>query len=117
MFNLGMYADLEIEKTKKNLSEFEHLLYHKGVIPEILDKEPITEQICYLHIDLNSTKPTKETLDRLFPLLEPNGVLLLDDYGHFDYHDTKKMIDEYFKDYPILKLNTGQAIIFKQKTN
>ena len=43
---------------------------------------------------------TKHELIHLFPLLTENGVLIIDDYGF--WAGTKKAVDEYFADKPIL---------------
>ena len=113
---LGQYAVLDINRTKRNLSEFkDNAIYHQGYIPEsftALPKAP--SSIIYLAIDLNSAKPTSDTLDFFFPRLVKGGIILFDDYGHIGYTDTKKITDKFFSDKPgiLLKLPTGQAIYY-----
>lgn len=113
----GKYSELNIEMTKENLQEFENIItYHEGYIPESFTKEPENPQsIIYLHIDLNSGKPTLEALKFFYPKLEDRGVILFDDYGALNYSDTKKMIDEFFKDKNgiLFEIPTGQAIYYK----
>jgi hypothetical protein len=41
-----------------------------------------------------------EELETLYPLLSEKGVLIIDDYGHFD--GARKAVDEYFENRPIL---------------
>ena len=43
------------------------------------------------------------------------GVILFDDYGWDAYIDTRRIIDEFFKDKPgiLFEFPTGQAIYFK----
>jgi len=113
----GKYSELNIQMTKENLLEFEDIvIYHQGYIPESFKMEPENPQsIVYLHIDLNSANPTLETLKFFFPKLEDRGVILFDDYGAINYLDTRKMIDEFFKDKDgiLFETPTGQAIFYK----
>ena len=114
--HVGRYAQLNIEKTKRNLAEFkDNVIYHQGFIPESFDLPPESpKSIVFLHIDLNSAKPTLETLNFFLPKLAKGGVILFDDYAWEGYEDTKKTIDAYFRDKPgiIMKLPTGQAIYY-----
>jgi len=116
VYHIGKYAELNIEKTKKNLAEFnDHVIYHQGFIPESLHLPPESpKSIVYLHIDLNSAKPTVGALDFFLPRLVKGGVILFDDYAWYGYEDTKKTIDAYFRDKSgiIMKLPTGQAIYY-----
>ena len=115
--NLGRYSELKLDVTKRNLHEFENMIiYHKGYIPEILNKEPISpSSIVYLHIDLNSTLPTIDTLDFFFTKLISGGVILFDDYGWSNHKDTKHEVDKFFKGKPgiLMHLPTAQAIYFR----
>lgn len=115
--SLGRYSELKLDVTKKNLHEFnDMIIYHKGYIPEVFEKESVSpSSIIYLHIDLNSTSPTIDTLDFFFPKLISGGVILFDDYGWSNHIDTKNAVDEFFKDKPgiLMQLPTAQAIYFR----
>ncbi len=114
--HVGNYSELDINTTKNNLKEFNgNLIYHIGYIPESLVSEESPETIVYMHIDLNSAKPTLSALEFFFPRLVRGGVILFDDYGQEEYRDTKKTIDIFFSDKPglLLKLPTSQAIYFR----
>ena len=92
-----------------------NIIFHQGYIPNLFNTLPKSpENIIYLHIDLNSAKPTISTLEYFLPRLVPGGVILFDDYGWSPYFDTKNAIDEFFYDKSgtLLKLPTGQAIYF-----
>jgi len=114
--NEGRYQELEIDMTKKNLEESnEYIIYHQGYIPESFHStSEAPHSIVFLHIDLNSAKPTLSSLEFFYPRLVRGGIMLFDDYGWLGYEDTKKTIDKFFSDKPgiILKLPTGQAIYF-----
>ena len=115
-WHVNLYKNLDIESTKKNLIEFkENLIFHQGYIPDSLMKKPDPpDTIFYLHIDLNSAKPTESALEFFYPRLVVGGVILFDDYGWGAYEDTKNTIENFFKDKPglLMKIPTGQAIYF-----
>ena len=108
------YQNLNINKTKKNLSEYDdYITYHQGYIPKTFSTNPPTpKSISYLHIDLNSVKATQSTLEFFFPRLEPGGVIIFDDYGSLVFEETRKMIDSFFHGKPgiLLKSPTGQTM-------
>ena len=112
----GKYVDLDFERTKNNLIQFKkRIVFHRGYIPEIFKEPPASpDSIRYLHIDLNSSKPTIDALRFFLPRLAKGGIILFDDYGWAQYFDTKKAIDEFFFNKPglLLKFPTGQAIYY-----
>jgi O-methyltransferase len=112
----GRYKELELERTQKNLSKFQtSIVYHKGYIPESLQKNPkAPDSICYLHIDLNSSKATLAALEFFYSRLVKGGVILFDDYAGTGYGDTKEVVDEFFSNKLgiLQKIPTGQAIYY-----
>lgn len=114
--SVGRYRGLDINITKKNLSEFNaNIIYHKGYVPESFKNLPESpNSIIYLHIDLNSARPTFSALEFFFPYIVPGGVIIFDDYGDRAFKDIKKIVDKFFSEKPgmLLKLPTGQAIYF-----
>jgi len=109
----GKYHDLSIERTKSNLKKFEkNIVYHQGNMPETFNGSP--ESIVYLHIDLNSAKPTLSALNFFYPKLVNGGIIIFDDYGQVGYSDTKDVVDKFFSDKQgiLFKSPTSQAIYF-----
>src|SRR4051794_32422090 len=65
----------------------------EGRVEETLpDAAP--EQIALLRLDTDWYESTRHELDHLYPRLSPGGVLILDDYGH--YEGARRAVDEYF---------------------
>ena len=54
----------------------------------------IPERIALLRLDTDWYESTKHELEYLYPLLAPGGILIIDDYGHWD--GCRKAVDEYF---------------------
>ena len=115
--NTNQYDYLEVESTAKNLSKYgKDLVFKQGFIPETFTGEEEPESIVWLHIDLNSSPPTLDTLDYYWDRLEAGGVVLFDDYAQPTYIDTKQVVDKWIlgrTDGIILQMPTSQALIFK----
>lgn len=96
--NIHCFSNLEetklnILRTTKNLNNFKFI---KGDVTKTLEiKKNIPSKISLLILDVDFYKPTKKLLEVLYPKLEKNGVLIIDDYGH--WQGCKKACDEYFK--------------------
>lgn len=116
MDHVGAYSDSSMDRTKSNLKKFEkNIIYHRGFIPDTFYQSPKSpESISYLHIDLNSSRPTLATLSFFLPKLVKGGIIIFDDYGGINYPETKYVVDEFFskKNGILLKIPTGQAIYF-----
>jgi hypothetical protein len=54
----------------------------------------IPEQIALLRLDTDWYASTRHELEHLYPRLAPGGILIIDDYGHWD--GARKAVDEYF---------------------
>lgn len=85
-----------LDEVKKNLFSTgypkEKIHFIKGMV-ETTIPETIPKKIALLRLDTDWYESTKHEMNHLFPLLEPNGVLIIDDYGHWE--GARKAIDEY----------------------
>lgn len=89
------YAPLE--EVKKNLETTDYpeknLIFVKGMIEDTLPKTK-PDTIALLRLDTDWYTSTKHELQQLFPILSQNGLLIIDDYGHWE--GAKKATDEFF---------------------
>ncbi|HYW73193.1 MAG TPA: TylF/MycF/NovP-related O-methyltransferase, partial [Pyrinomonadaceae bacterium] len=53
------------------------------------------DQIALLRLDTDWYQSTRHELTHLFPRLAPGGVLIIDDYGH--WQGARRAVDEYFE--------------------
>ncbi|MDM8553374.1 TylF/MycF/NovP-related O-methyltransferase [Desulfococcaceae bacterium HSG7] len=62
----------------------------------------IPKSIALLRLDTDWYESTKHELKHLFPLLKPNGILIIDDYGHWE--GARKAVDEYIDENKLIIL-------------
>jgi O-methyltransferase len=58
------------------------------------------EEIALLRLDTDWYSSIKHELEHLYPRVQTDGVLIIDDYGH--YPSARQAVDEYFADDPLL---------------
>jgi|GEM_PF-1070557 O-methyltransferase len=114
--NAGEYAYLDVENAKRNLTAYaSRLVFNKGFVPDSFATANNPPLLAWLHIDLNSAKPTIGALEFFYDRIAAGGIILFDDYAWRDYEDTRIMVRKWLqaKEGFLLPLPTGQAIFFK----
>ncbi len=85
-----------LDEVKKNLFDTgyvqEKMHFVKGKIEDTIP-ESAPDKIALLRLDTDWYESTKHELVHLFPRLQDNGVLIIDDYGH--WQGARKAVDEY----------------------
>lgn len=64
------------------------------VCKTLIEPKNLPQKIAVLRLDTDWYESTKMELEVLYPRLEKNGVLIIDDYGH--WQGSRKAVDEYF---------------------
>jgi hypothetical protein len=75
------------------------LTFVKGMVEETIQGRA-PERIALLRLDTDFYESTRHELEHLWPRLSPGGVLIIDDYGHFE--GARKAVDEFFEERPVL---------------
>lgn len=70
----------------------ERVHFIKGKVEDTIP-ETVPGKIALLRLDTDWYESTRHELAHLFPVLEQYGVLIIDDYGHWE--GAKKAVDEY----------------------
>jgi hypothetical protein len=73
--------------------------YVCGLVEETIPAT-IPDQIALLRLDTDWYGSTAHELRHLYPLVASGGVLIVDDFGHFQ--GVRKAVEEYFAERPIL---------------
>ena len=69
------------------------VVFVKGPVEDTIPAT-VPDRISLLRLDTDWYSSTKHEIEHLYPRLSAHGVLLLDDYGH--YQGARRAIDEYF---------------------
>jgi len=89
-------ASLSLVTSNLNENNAKNIKLIEGDVAVTLrESKNLPEKIAILRLDTDWYESTKVELETLYPLLEPGGVLIIDDYGH--YSGARKAVDEYFK--------------------
>ena len=70
-----------------------HLRFVEGKVEETIPNH-IPDQISLLRLDTDWYESTMHELTHLYPRLQPGGILIIDDYGH--WKGCRRAVDEYF---------------------
>jgi hypothetical protein len=101
--NVFAYATLDEVRANMQQTEYDQTRIHfiQGKVEDTIP-EQAPETIALLRLDTDWHESTWHELEHLFPRLSPRGVLIIDDYGH--WQGCRRATDEYFarENLPIL---------------
>ena len=92
---LADLADVQQNMLRTEFPE-ENIIFVKGKVEDTIPENLPKEDIALLHLDTDWYESTKHELQYLYPKLVINGILLIDDYGHWE--GCRKAVDEYLKE-------------------
>jgi hypothetical protein len=91
-----------LDEVKNNMAKTnypsEKITYIQGKVEETIPNI-LPNKIAILRLDTDWYESTKHEMIHLFPLLVKGGVLIIDDYGH--WQGARKAIDEYTEEHNI----------------
>lgn len=108
------YYTANVESVRKNFSDWKNVQIIQGTVPGTLTQVP-TNQVAYLHIDMNCATPEIAAFEYFWPKLVPGGMVLLDDYGFGRHEEQKRAMDDCARQQGVMvaSLPTGQGLIIK----
>jgi len=88
-----------LEEVKRNMSATGYpphrIAYVKGKVEETIPQHA-PDRIALLRLDTDWYESTRHELEHLYPRLSQNGILIIDDYGHWT--GARKAVDEYLEE-------------------
>jgi hypothetical protein len=98
----GYWCRAGIEEVEANMASTgyptERIHYLKGPVERTIPEQLPPGQVALLRLDTDWYESTRHELAHLFPKLAPGGVLIVDDYGH--WQGARKAVDEYLATLP-----------------
>lgn len=100
------YATLDDVKHNIALTGYssENIHFIKGKVEDTLPNNHYFNSCSLLRLDTDWYESTKIELEHFYPLLQTKGIMIIDDYGH--WQGCRKAVDEYFekiKYFPLLQ--------------
>jgi len=96
-----LFAYASLEEVQRNMANTNYppdlINYVRGKVEDTLAGAPI-ERMSILRLDTDWYESTKLELEVLWERLSPNGVLIIDDYGH--WQGARRAVDEFFTGRP-----------------
>ncbi|MES2479669.1 MAG: TylF/MycF/NovP-related O-methyltransferase [Bacteroidota bacterium] len=91
-------ADIEDVSANIKLTKYalDNFVLIKGKVEDTLNENLPKNKLAILRLDTDWYESTKEELERLYPILITNGVLIIDDYGH--WQGARRAVDEYLQE-------------------
>jgi O-methyltransferase len=114
--NRRVWAFAGLEDVKEGMAELDYpqdqIHFHRGMVEETIpEKAPGT--IAMLRLDTDWYESTRHELEHLYDRLSPGGVLILDDYGHWE--GARLAAQEFMKEHgsrlALLPLGSGRIAI------
>jgi hypothetical protein len=111
------WALASLEEVRQNFERAglldDNVIFVKGKVEyTLLEPANVPDQIALLRLDTDWYESTRIELETLFPRLASGGVLIIDDYGHWE--GARRAVDEYFMPRPVLLVRidrTGRLVI------
>lgn len=102
------------DQVRYRFSNYPNVLFHRGMVPNILLQGNLPDKIAYLSLDMNGGIAERQALDILYPKVVAGGVIYIDDYG-WDYPRLRSELTDFLKDKPeeLLHFPCGSSIIVK----
>jgi O-methyltransferase len=93
----GVWCEASLEDVQANLRStgypWERIHFQRGKVEDTIPAA-LPGAIAVLRLDTDWYESTRHELQHLYPLLQPGGVLIIDDYGH--WQGARQAVDEYF---------------------
>lgn len=90
----------QIHAVKDNFARFglldDLIVFVQGDVATTLHGKDVPSEISLLRLDTDFYESTLVELEILWPRLVVGGILILDDYGHWD--GARRAVDEYFSE-------------------
>lgn len=109
---LGQFGNATLGETKEFVGDSTNHVFIKGIFPY---DGFVVRKFAFAHIDVDTYVTVKAALKKIYPLTQPGGVIVIDDYDLI-YAGVKVAVDEFFEDKPEspITMIVGQAFIVKR---
>jgi hypothetical protein len=111
----GLFADTSFAEVRQYLSGFDNVHLYQGRFQDRCH-EVSGRRFGFLHLDVDIFSATRDCLDFFRELLDPGGIIIVDDYGFTTCKGSKAAVDNFTKertDFLKVHLETGQCLLVR----
>lgn len=114
----AVWCRCSLDEVQQNLASVSYpgeINYVSGMVEDTLPNL-MPGEIALLRLDTDWYESTKHELIMLYPRLSREGILILDDYGHWE--GSRRAVDEYFAHSPVLmhRIDYSCRVVVKPQT-
>lgn len=104
----------DVEDVRAVLAQFENIQFHVGWIPEHFHQVE-DRTFSFVHIDVDLSEPTRDSLAFFYPRMEAAGIIVCDDYGISTCPGATQAVDRFLADKPekMLLLPDGGGLLIR----
>ena len=115
IFRPGDFAATNVERVRNYLGRYPNLVFHPGFFPDTTKDVSDATQFCFVHLDVDIYKSTRDALHYFYPRMVRGGMILSHDYGQITAPGVKQAYDEFFADKPepVVALWDTQCLVVK----
>lgn len=112
--NATHYATDNLGIAKRVFADFPQVSFEVGRLPETIETAAL-DRLSYVSIDLNSAVAEMAVINRIWDIITPGAMIVLDDYGFPKNEAQQKAWDTFAasKDRGVLALPTGQGLLIR----
>ena len=111
----GDFSDTSFEKVKQFLNPLKNVKVIKGFFPDKdIHKEMYDKTYCFVHIDVDLYKSSKDCLEFFWPRMEIGGIIVTDDRNWVSTPGGTKSINEFFKPEEIFDSGVNSYYMIKK---
>lgn len=111
----GDFSDTTLEAVQKHLNGCPNVVFHIGVFPDTAAELDPKERFVMVHVDCDLYRSVRACCELFFPRLQPNGVIVFDDYHHESCLGAKKAVDEFFVNRPGLLIRNNDCCYVRKQ--
>lgn len=111
------YKDVTLKSVQARFQGNPKVAFFEGKLPKSIPQE--MPDLAFVHFHLNLYESTIKTLERIYPYISKDGIILFEDYGINECIGVKHAVDEFFrlKLKNLVYLPTGQAFYINRMDN
>jgi len=96
----GTFTETSLAQVQALLGNNPRAKLHPGLFPQSIPPELGAAQFRFAHIDVDTEKSVRDCLEFIYPRMNGNGVIIIDDYGHPECPGATRAVEAFFADKP-----------------